>query len=161
MAIIPIRTVPDSVLREKARRVSRISNSIQKLAEDMLDTMRARQGAGLAAPQVGVLLRVVVIEIPEKPPIALINPEIVKCSDGRVLTEGCLSVPGYWGETKRSVSVTVKARNLDGKEIRLKAENDLFAQALEHEIDHLDGILYLDRLDSPDKLYLIEPTPED
>jgi peptide deformylase len=105
---------------------------------------------------VGVPLRIIVIGLPEGEDIALINPEIVRRKGERLVTEGCLSVPGYFGEVKRAESVTVKGRDQNGKEVRIKAEG-LLAQALEHEIDHLNGTLYLDRLESMDKLYKIEP----
>jgi peptide deformylase len=147
MAILPIHTLPDPVLRQKAKRVSTIDGSIRKLIEDMLQTVRADPGrAALAAPQVGVSLRVIVIDIPGAEGVVLINPEIVKRRGERAVTEGCLSVPGYWGEVKRAEQVTVKGRDASGKEIRIKA-NDLLAQALEHEIDHLNGKLYIDHLE--------------
>jgi peptide deformylase len=101
-----------------------------------------------------------VIQIPEEEVIALINPEIVKRTGERLVEEGCLSVPGYRGEIKRSLSVTVKGRDRQGREARLKAEG-LLAQALEHEIDHLNGVLYVDHLESRDKLYRIETEQED
>jgi peptide deformylase len=155
MAVLQIRTLPDPVLRQKAKRVTKIDDSIQKLIEDMIDTLRADPNrAGLAAPQVGVLLRVAVIEVPEQELITLINPEIVKKEGERIVQEGCLSIPGYFGEIKRAVTVKVKAKNRDGKEFRLKAEG-LLAQALEQEIEHLDGILYIDHLESPEKLFEI------
>ncbi len=156
MAIIPIRIVPDPVLRQKAKRVRFIDSSINKLIENMLETMRSVEGVGLAAPQIGISLRVIVIGLPEKEDICLINPQIVRRSGERVINEGCLSVPGYRGEVKRAVSVTVKGRDLSGKEIRIKAD-ELLAQALEHEINHLDGVLYIDQLTSPDKLRKLEP----
>lgn len=161
MAILPIRTVPDPVLRRKAKRVKTIDGSIQKLIENMLETLRAAPGrAGLAAPQVGTSLRVIVIDIPEAKDIVLINPEIVRRSGERSLTEGCLSVPGYYGEIKRAELVTVKGRDARGKEIRIKGD-ELLAQALEHEIDHLNGVLYIDHLESQDKLYKTEDeTPQ-
>jgi peptide deformylase len=147
MAILPIHTLPDPVLRQKAKRVSTIDGSIRKLIEDMLQTVRADPGrAALAAPQVGVSLRVIVIDIPGAEGVVLINPEIVKRRGERAVTEGCLSVPGYWGEVKRAEQVTVKGRDASGKEIRIKA-NDLLAQALEHEIDHLNGKLDIDHLE--------------
>jgi len=126
----------------------------------MLETMPAVDGVGLAAPQIGIALRVAVIGIPEEEPIVLVNPEIIKKSGERTIEEGCLSIPGYRGEITRSVSVTVKSRDRQGKEFRLKA-TELLAQALEHEIDHLNGVLYIDHLDSPDKLYRIESEEED
>ncbi len=151
MTVRQIRSLPDSVLRKRAKRVSTIDGSIQKLIDDMVETMRQANGVGLAAPQVGVSLRVVVLQIPDEEPMAIINPEIVKRSGEREVPEGCLSVPGYAGEIKRATSVTVKGRDRQGKAIRLKATG-LLAQALQHELDHLDGVLYVDHIESQDKL---------
>jgi peptide deformylase len=156
MAVIPIRIAPDPVLRQKAKRVRNIDASVHKLIKDMLETMHDAPGVGLAAPQVGVPLRVIVIGIPEQEDFALINPEVVKTRGERVVSEGCLSIPGYVGQLKRAESVTVKGRDPNGKEVRIKAE-ELLAQALEHEIDHVNGILYTDRLVSEDDLKKIEP----
>ena len=156
MAVIPIRIAPDPVLRQKAKRVRNIDASIHKLIKDMLETMHDAPGVGLAAPQVGVPLRVIVIGIPEQEDFALINPEVVKTKGERLVSEGCLSIPGYVGKLKRAESVTVKGRDPSGKEVRIKAE-ELLAQALEHEIDHVNGILYTDRLESEDDLKKIEP----
>jgi len=157
MAILPIRTLPDPVLRQKAKRVKAIDGSVKKLVTDMIETLHAAPGrAGLAAPQVGVSLRVIVIGIPEEEDIVLINPEIVRRKGERMVTEGCLSVPGYFGVVKRAESVRAKGRDLKGREIKIRAD-ELLAQALEHEIDHLNGVLYIDYLESPDKLYKIEP----
>lgn len=155
MAILSIRVLPDPVLRQKAKRVRSLDSSIQKLTQDMVDTMRAAPGMGLAAPQVGVVLRVIVVGLPEQEALAMINPEVVKKSGEQVVEEGCLSIPGYCGEVKRSLSVVVKGRDRTGKEIRIKAK-ELLAQVLEHEIDHLNGVLYVDRLESPDKLRKVE-----
>ena len=157
MAIIPIRLVPDPVLRQKAKRVKVFDSSIQKLVKDMLETMHAAAGVGLAASQVGVPLRVVVIGLPEEENIALINPQIISKTGERVVEEGCLSIPGYVGEVKRAIKVSVKARDCSGKEIRIKGD-DLLAHALEHELDHIDGILYIDHLESPDKLKKVKVT---
>jgi peptide deformylase len=161
MAVLPIRTLPDPVLRRKAKRVKIIDGSIKKLIANMLETVRAAPGrAGLAAPQVGKSLRVIVIDIPGAENVVLINPEIVKRSGERSVTEGCLSVPGYYGEIKRAKSVTAKGRDASGKEIRIKAD-ELLAQALEHEVDHLNGMLYIDHLESQEKLYKLEDeTPQ-
>jgi peptide deformylase len=159
MAVLQIRTLPDPVLRQKAKRVTKIDGSIRKLIDNMVDTMRAASGAGLAAPQIGVSLRIAVIEIPEEEVITLINPQVIKRTGERILEEGCLSVPGYRGEIKRSVTVKVKAQDRQGKEFRLKGE-ELLAQALEHEIDHLNGVLYIDHLESPEKLFKIETVQE-
>jgi peptide deformylase len=156
MAVLEIRTLPDPVLRRKAKRVTTIDGSIQKLIDDMIDTLRAVHGAGLAAPQIGVSLRIAVIGIPEKEVITLINPEIVRREGVRVVEEGCLSYPGYYGEIERSEVVKVKAQNRQGKQFRLKGE-ELLAQALEHETDHLNGILYIDHVESPDKLWKVTP----
>lgn len=155
MAILPIRELPDPVLRTKAKRVRFIDNSIQKLIDDMTDTMYDASGVGLAANQVGVLLRVAVIGVPEQDLIVLINPEIVRRSEEVEMDEACLSIPGYTGRVKRSESVVVKGLNRKGKEIRIKSD-DLIAHALQHEIDHLDGILYIDRLESSDKLRRVD-----
>ena len=159
MAVLSICFVPDPVLRRRAKRVSSLDGSIQRLIDDMLETMPAASGVGLAAPQVGVSLRIAVIRLTDEDPIVMVNPEIVKRSGERTVTEGCLSVPGYRGEIRRSVSVTVKARDRKGKEFRVKG-TDLLAQALEHELDHLNGVLYLDHLESPDVLYEIEAEEE-
>jgi len=152
MAVTKVRTLPDPVLRQRAKRVNLIDSSIQKLIDDMIDTMRAVSGVGLAAPQIGISLRVAVIEIPGEEVITLINPEVVKRQGERVVEEACLSVPGYQGEINRSVIVKVKAQDRQGKEIRIKGE-DLLAQALEHETDHLNGTLYIDHVESSDKLF--------
>jgi len=160
MAVLQIRTLPDPILRRKAKRVTRIDNSVQKLIDDMIDTVRAEPNrAGLAAPQVGVLLRVAVIELPEQELITLINPEIVKKEGERIVQEGCLSIPGYFGEIERAETVKVKAKDRYGKQFRLKAEG-LLAQALEQEIEHLDGVLYIDHLESEEKLFESEPVQE-
>ena len=156
MAIIPIRVAPAPILRQKSKRVRSIDGTIHKLISDMLETMHAAPGVGLAAPQVGVPLRVIVIDIPEQEDIALINPEVVRRKGERLVNEGCLSIPGYVGEIKRAEAVTVKGRDQNGKEIRIKADK-LLAQVLEHEIDHLNGVLYIDQLESMDKLRKIEP----
>jgi len=152
MAILPICHLPDPVLRRKAKRVPKIDHSIQQLIDDMVETMQQVNGVGLAAPQVGIPLRIVVLQMPGEKPIAIINPEVVKRAGEREVSEGCLSVPGYGGEIKRSVSVTVKGWDRQGRAIRIKA-TDLMAQALEHELDHLNGTLYIDHIDSQDKLH--------
>ncbi|MGE5595473.1 MAG: peptide deformylase [Hyphomicrobiales bacterium] len=161
MAILPIVRAGNPVLREKARRVRTIDKSIHKLIDDMWETMYDAPGVGLAAPQVGVPLRIVVIDAGEGNRYALVNPEIVKRSGERKLDEGCLSVPGFRGEIVRSVKVLAKGIDpASGKEIRIKAENDLLAEALEHEIDHVNGILYIDYLPSPDALVPLNDAPE-
>jgi len=159
MAVLEIRCVPDPVLRRKAKRISALDAKLQKLIDDMLETMPAVSGVGLAAPQVGVSLRLVVIGLPGEEPVVLINPEVVKRSGERDVDEGCLSVPGYRGKVKRSEAVTVKARDRGWKERRFKG-TELLGQVLEHEIDHLNGVLYIDSIENQDDLYAIEPQEE-
>lgn len=160
MTVRQLRALPDPVLRQKAKRVSTIDSSIQQLIDDMVETMQQAQGVGLAAPQVGVSLRVVVLQMPGEEIIIIINPQIVKRSGEREVSEACLSVPGYAGEIRRSVSVTVKGQDRQGKAIRLKAI-DLMAQALEHELDHINGVLYIDHIESQDKLHKAELGTQD
>jgi peptide deformylase len=161
MTVHPIRLLPDPVLRQKAVRVPSIDASIQRLIDDMIESMYAANGVGLAAPQIGVSLRVVVIGMPEEEPFALINPEIVKRTGERTVDEGCLSLPGYRGELTRSEMVIAKGLNRNGKQVRMKAKDDLLAQALEHEVDHINGTLYIDHLPSMDMLRKIEPPGEE
>ena len=127
----------------------------------MIDTMRDAHGVGLAANQVGVLKKIVVIEIPDEDLVRiLINPEIIRREGERLVDEGCLSIPGYRGELLRSVKVRVRALDRYGKSIRIKAEG-LLSQALEHETDHINGILYIDHLKSHENLWKLEsPSPE-
>ena len=160
MGVRKIYCLPDAILREKAKKVPYIDGSIKKLINDMVETMKQIGGVGLAAPQVGVLLQVAVLQMPGEEPFAIINPKIVKRSGDREVMEGCLSVPGYQGEVKRSASITVKGLDKKGKKIRIKATGFL-AQALEHEIDHLNGVLYIDYIESEDKLYRVEPETND
>ena len=161
MTVHDIRFLGDPVLRAKAKRVPAIDASIHRLIEDMIDSMRAASGVGLAAPQIGVSLRVIVIGLPDEEPFALINPEIVKRSGERTVEEGCLSVPGYRTENlTRSVTVVAKGTDASGKLVRVRGKDNLLAQALEHEIDHVNGILYIDHLPSLDALVKIEPEEE-
>lgn len=157
MAILPICHFPNEpVLRQKAKRVSRIDGSVQRLIDNMIETMQQANGVGLAAPQVGVPLRVIVLQMPDEEPVVIINPELVKSAGEQEVTEGCLSIPGYFAEIKRSASVTVKGKDRQGKAIRIKATG-LKAEALEHELDHLNGVLYIDYLESQDNLHRIAP----
>jgi peptide deformylase len=134
------------ILRAKAKKISRFEPYLEKLVADMWETMRAAPGVGLAAPQIGESIRVLVAEY-EDQAVALVNPEIIKRSEEEELgTEGCLSIPGYVGDdVPRATAVTVKARDPKGKEIRVKADG-WFARILQHEIDHLDGVLFTDRI---------------
>jgi peptide deformylase len=159
--ILSIRRAGDPVLREKARRVRRTDKSIEKIIEDMWITMYDAPGVGLAAPQVGIPLKIIVVHVPDHEPFALLNPEIVKRSGERRVDEGCLSVPGYRGEITRSIKVLVKGTDpVTAKEVRIRAEDDLLAECLEHEIDHINGILYIDYLDGPDALIALEDDSE-
>ena len=161
MSVLPIRIAGDPVLRAKAKKVRQIDDYIRQLLDDMVDTMHAAPGVGLAAPQIGVSLRVVVIETPDDGLLHLINPEVIKSTGERYLTEGCLSVPGYQAQVRRSKTVTVRALDGDGKEVRIKAVDSLLAQALEHEIGHINGMLYIDSLTADDELIPIRPSIDD
>lgn len=156
MPVRPILVVGNPVLRQKAKRVSTFDASLRALVEDMIETMRAAPGVGLAGPQVGVPLRVAVIEVDDQV-YTIVNPEIVKTSGEYQPEEGCLSVPGYWGTLARAEKVTVKAKDQFGKDVRISNAEGLLAQALQHEIDHLDGRLYIDRMESLDQLQRTEP----
>ena len=148
------------MLRQKAKKVRKIDRSIQRLVEDMSQTLRHAYGVGLAANQVGVLRRVIVIQLPEEEePRVYINPEIVHREGERQVEEGCLSVPGYKGVITRAVWVKAKGLDRRSKVVRLKADG-ILAQALEHEIDHLNGILYMDHLKSHEQLIKIQPELE-
>jgi peptide deformylase len=149
--IRPILVVGNPVLRLKTRKVSQIDKSIQRLIDDMIETMKAAPGVGLAAPQIGVPLRLAVLDVDDMITV-IVNPEIVKRSGEVDLDEGCLSVPGFWGRLSRAEKVSVKALDRHGKELRIRDAEGLFAQALQHEIDHLDGYLYIDRLPNLDSL---------
>ncbi|MEJ5241720.1 MAG: peptide deformylase [Anaerolineales bacterium] len=153
MSVRPIVTIPDAVLRRKARPVTEFDKSLQVLIDDMIDTMRAAPGVGLAAPQIGIPLRVIVVEYPEDeeaeeaPPrlYVLVNPEIVRVSQEMESgVEGCLSIPGLVGEVERHVSIVVRGLNRHGQPVRWKLKN-WTARIFQHEIDHLNGILFTDR----------------
>ena len=143
MAKLKIVKVGDDVLRKKCRPVDEITPKITQLLDDMAETMHAANGVGLAAPQVGILRRIVVIEVEEGNLIELINPKIIAYAGEQDGTEGCLSVPGKWGMVKRPMHVTVRATNRHGEEFELTG-SELLARAICHELDHLDGKLYID-----------------
>lgn len=144
MALRNIRTYGDEVLRKKSRRVEEINDRILTLIRDMIDTMYNADGVGLAAPQVGILKRVIVIDVGDGP-VALINPEIIAAEGEQIDEEGCLSIPGRGGSVIRPYKVKVKALNEKGEEIIVEGE-ELFARALCHEIDHLEGVLFVDKI---------------
>jgi peptide deformylase len=159
MALRQIVTLPESVLRRKARKITDFGQDLQTLLDDMIETMREAPGVGLAAPQVNISLRAIVVEYndnedKEVPPklYTVINPEITRFSnETETGTEGCLSIPGYVGDVKRSLSITVKGQNRHGQPIKIKA-NDWLARIFQHEVDHLDGVLFPDRAERVWKL---------
>ena len=146
MAKLKILKVGDSTLRKVCRPVDTVTPRICTLLDDMIETMRAADGVGLAAPQVGVLRRIVVIETPDEGLIELINPKIIAFSGEQESEEGCLSVPGRWGVTRRPMHVTVRAMNRKGETFDITGSG-LLAKAFCHEIDHLNGILFKDKVE--------------
>lgn len=150
MATRPILILPDERLRAIAEPIAQIDDEIKQLAKDMLDTMYEAPGIGLAAPQVGELKRIVVMDLAKEgetpDPIVMVNPEILKYSDETVVTEeGCLSIPELYYDVERPAEVTVRYTDLDGKVIERDATERL-AICIQHELDHLDGVLYIDYL---------------
>ncbi|MDR3592381.1 MAG: peptide deformylase [Negativicutes bacterium] len=143
MTVMDIRKAGDKVLKEQAAPVAKIDRRIRRLLDDMAQTMYHAEGVGLAAPQVGVSLRMIVIDVGDGL-IELINPVLSECEGCECSTEGCLSIPGIYGEVERGASVKVEGFNREGKPVCLTATG-LLARALQHEIDHLDGVLFIDR----------------
>ena len=147
------------MLRRKASRIGRVSASLRTFVDDMFDTMQANRGAGLAAPQVGRPWRVIVADTGGER-FALVNPEVVRASGSAIADEGCLSLPNWYGPVERATDVTIKGLGLDGKPVRRRLR-DLAARVVLHEIDHLDGVIFTDRLVDPDKLRFVDPrSPE-
>lgn len=156
MSTLEIVTPPNPILRQKANKVRAFTSDLRQLVDDMVETMRAAQGVGLAAPQVAVGQRVIVVEFAEPPedPEAepneaqlykIVNPKIIRASQETTLgNEGCLSLPGYYGEVERSLGVTVSGFNPQGEPVQIEAEGWL-ARIFQHEIDHLNGVLFIDR----------------
>lgn len=158
MAIRIIVTEPDEVLHQVAKEVKKITPNVQKLLTDMADTMYDAEGVGLAAPQVGILKRLIVIDVgDENGLIELINPEIVSEEGEQFGPEGCLSIPGYRGDVRRALTVTVKGLDRNGKEVTYTG-SELLARAFLHEIDHLNGVLYTDLAE---RVYQITSEGED
>jgi peptide deformylase len=164
MATREIIYANDPRLRQRAKRVKQFGPALKALANDMLETMHEANGIGLAAPQIGLLQRLLVVHLPEDEndpqsgkPFVLVNPEVVKT--GRQVVEGeegCLSIPTWYGMVSRPEWVVVKAQGTNGKSIRIRAEG-LLARVFLHEMDHLDGVLFIDRVESPDKLWQVKP----
>lgn len=164
MALREIVTVPDEVLRRKAHRVTSFDKDLQKVIDDMVETMREAPGVGLAAPQIGLSSRLIVVEYEENDQVedspkklyVVANPEIIKAStETEMGIEGCLSIPGLVGEVERSLEVVVRGQNRRGQQLKIKAKGWL-ARIFQHEIDHLDGVLYTDRA-----VRVWKPTPEE
>ena len=143
MAVRNLRFLGDDILLKPCKRIENVTDRIRDLAADMIETMRVSRGVGLAAPQVGLLKRMMVIEVEEGNPVVFINPEITKAEGEQFGLEGCLSIPGKTGMVRRPQKIHVKAYDLDMKEFEIEVEN-LFARAVCHECDHLDGKLYID-----------------
>ena len=160
MAIREILQLPHPLLRQRARKVRAIDDNVLRLAYDMVDTMREANGVGLAANQVGELRRVIVIQLPDEEEARIyINPEITLREGERRVEEGCLSIAGYKGMVTRSVWVRFRALDHTSKLVKLKAE-DMLSQVLEHEVDHVNGILYIDHMEAHEKLVKVEPDSE-
>jgi peptide deformylase len=162
MTVRNIILVGNPILRQKAKKIHRFDPSLQKLVNEMFETMHANKGIGLAAPQIALSIRLFVIECEDKETgkhhkVAMANPEIIKAEGEQRGVDACLSIPGYYGtNVRRAARVVVKGQDVHGKPMRVGAEG-LFAWALQHEIDHLDGILFLDRLDRPEDLREVRP----
>ena len=163
MAVLQMHYIPDPVLRERARKVRDFADpSLRKLADDMIESMYHYNGVGLAANQIGSLKRICVIQMPEdEEPTVLLNLEITRKEGEREVTEGCLSLPGWQARILRAEKVWARAVGLDGKPVRYKGATELLAQALEHECDHLDGVLYTDFLRTPEDLYEVQVGEEE
>lgn len=146
MALRNIRINGDEILRKKSKEVTAIDNKIKTLLDDMMDTMYENDGVGLAAPQVGILKRVVTIDVDDENIYRMINPKIISSSGEQIDQEGCLSVPELNGDVNRPMNVTAVYTDENGKEVTLEAQG-LLARCICHEIDHLDGILFIDRAD--------------
>ena len=172
MAVLDILVVEHPVLRRKAKKITKITAEHRKLIENMIETMREAPGVGLAAPQVGVSERLIVVEWADEPEneddppkkkklYVVLNPEIIWTSEEQVQgTEGCLSIPGWVGDVMRYEAVTVRGLNRNGEKISIKAEGWL-ARIFQHEIDHLDGVLYTDKLVSRDTLRRVQEGTEE
>ena len=156
MAIRNIRETGDEILKKKSKEIDVIDEKLQELIDDMIETMHAANGVGLAAVQVGVLKRVVVIDLyDDKGPIVMINPKIIKQKGEQIVEEGCLSFPNQFGKVSRPMEVTAIALDRNGKEIKIVGK-ELLAQAICHELDHLDGELFIDKV-MPGTLEIVKP----
>lgn len=160
MAVRIVREEGDEILRKKSREVEQVDDRIRDLLDDMVDTMHKYNGVGLSAVQVGILKRLVVIDLyDDKGPIKLVNPVILKTKGEQEVEEGCLSFPNKYAKMIRPAEVVAEALNENGKKIKIKAKG-LLAQAICHELDHLDGVLFVDKM-IPGTLQYVEPKNEE
>ena len=157
---MPIRKFPDPILRKKSEKIFSIDKDLIQFGYDMLETMQSAKGVGLAAPQVGKLLRMITIQIPENDPMIMINPYISNKEGSREVQEGCLSVPGFTGIIERSIKIDAEYLDINQSKIKFTAQ-ELLSQAIEHEIDHLNGIMYTDHLKSHEDLHKTGVTPDE
>ena len=160
VSVLEMRVFPDPILRQRARKVTQFDARLKQLASDMIETMNAHHGVGLAANQVGALQRMCVIKMQDwEEAMVLVNPDIMRREGEREVEEGCLSLPGYRGMVNRAVRIRVRYQDLTGNLVRLKADC-MLAQAIEHETDHLNGILYIDHLIAHDQFFRIRVNDE-
>ena len=168
--ILEILKYPDPLLAKKSKAVKRVDDNVKKLIKDMIETMQAAPGVGLAAPQVGELVRVITVNVSmvipeqqqgkwESEPFALINPKIKKKSGQQVFEEGCLCLPGIVGPVKRASDITVEALDKNGNKVKIEATGFL-ATVIQHEIDHLEGIVFIDRIEDKSLIREISPKQE-
>jgi peptide deformylase len=168
MAVLQIILEGDPRLRQKASKIRSVDESLRKLAAEMHETMDDAPGVGLAGPQIGVMRRIIVVHVPGEYigegeadiRTTLINPEIVKGHGREIATEGCLSIPGWIGDVPRYDLVTVKAMDLNNRDIRIKAQG-YYARVIQHEVDHLDGILFVDRVEDKTTLREVQDDEDD
>jgi peptide deformylase len=153
--VLPIYLYGQKVLRKRATEVAKVTPELAKLADDMLETMYQSNGIGLAAPQVGRSIRLIVADVAgeeeEKHPYFLFNPTVTERKGGIAAEEGCLSVPGVWADVERPESITVEYMDKDGKRQVLRGIDGLLARCIQHEIDHLDGVLFVDKISATDR----------
>lgn len=157
MPVLPVRIYGDPVLRQKSAPIAEVNDELRALIADMRETMKAYSGVGLAANQVGIAKRVLVVDVPlddeKRAQLALVNPVITKRVGTETGEEGCLSIPGVWEDVTRARSIQLEALDEQGREIEIEAEGYL-ARALQHEVDHLDGVLFVDRLSALKRQFL-------
>ena len=157
--IVTVSGPKAGVLRRRAKPVGKVTAEIQRLVEDMLMTLQAANGLGLAAPQVGESLRMLVAKVEDRT-VVLVDPEVIRAEGKETATEACLSIPGVVAEVPRSAVVTIRGKNRRGRKVTIVADK-LLARVLQHEIDHLDGILFLDRVSDPNTIRYVTSSDDD